>query len=215
MEYEFQDESSTTTVSNSEEQTTTLKYEESTSQQYFSCYRTNSEIVQETQMFDECEGVASVEEEGIKIFSSGRFRITFTGLLKTSTNNSILVEIHQTRNNDSKLLGSSELKFSALQGEPEIGLSTSIDIIEFIETGDFIEVSQKVSDSDSFLRSSEWKLLRVEGHLIDTEGLQCRVEQNKIKCNSDEKETDRLKITEAGFYELALYGQANLVSIQG
>merc|ERR1712012_501481 len=33
-----------------------------------------------------------------------------------------------------------------------------------------------------------------------------------IKCNSDEKETDGLKITEAGFYELALYGQANLES---
>ena len=62
------------------------------------------------------------------------------------------------------------------------------------------------------MRSSDWNLVRLEGHLIDQDGLNCDVSNDTIKCKDDE-EKERIKITESGLYEISLSGVASQVLI--
>ena len=62
------------------------------------------------------------------------------------------------------------------------------------------------------MRSSDWNLVRLEGHLVEQDGLQCDISDDKIKCKGDE-EKDRIKITESGLYEISLNGVASQVYI--
>ena len=62
------------------------------------------------------------------------------------------------------------------------------------------------------MRSSDWNLVRLEGHLIDQDGLSCDISNDTIKCKDDE-EKERIKITESGLYEISLSGVASQVLI--
>ena len=62
------------------------------------------------------------------------------------------------------------------------------------------------------MRSSDWNLVRLEGHLIDQDGLNCDISNDTIKCKDDE-EKERIKITESGLYEISLSGVASQVLI--
>ena len=75
-----------------------------------------------------------------------------------------------------------------------------------------IEIKQTDTGNGSFLRSSDWNLLRLEGHMINSPGLSCLIVNNKIRCNEEDHERDNVKITEAGLYEVALNGVTFQVS---
>ena len=62
------------------------------------------------------------------------------------------------------------------------------------------------------MRSSDWNLVRLEGHLIDQDGLNCDVSNDTIKCKDDE-EKERIKIKESGLYEISISGVASQVYV--
>ena len=69
--------------------------------------------------------------------------------------------------------------------------------------------------NSSYLRSSDWNLVRLEGHMIEQEGLKCEILNNKLRCNEEDEERDSIKITESGLYEVVLSGLTMQVGIQG
>ena len=186
------------------------------SSRHFSCQRSSPDILSkdEKDIF-QCDESALVsdEPEGIKFHQNGVYRITFTGLLKSASNSSIEVLIQRVRGLEKKIIGQSKITMEMFQGEPDLGLSTSIFMVEKLEMGDIIGIEQVVLGNNSFLRSSEWKLLRLEGHLIEEEGFLCEKDNERMECSQNSKKIDNIKITESGFYELALHGQVVLVSI--
>lgn len=119
--------------------------------------------------------------------------------------------IQRLRGEEKKTIGQSNVNIGTTQGVPELGISTSIFMTESLEEGDIIGI--EVLGNNSFLRSSEWNLLRLEGHMVEDEGFLCNMENKNMECSLKTKEIDALQITEPGFYELALHGQVILVSI--
>ena len=190
---------------------------------YFSCYRTSTEPLMvldmeegETKMFDTCQRSYLIENlpNGLKILKTGKYRFTFTVLMKSTSQSSINLEILRKRCNTVKVIGFTGASIGAEQGEPQLGISTSVDMLEMLMENDIIEIKQSSSGNSSYLRSSDWNLVRLEGHLIDQDGLNCQISDNKIMCNDEEAERDSIKITESGMYEISLNGLTFIVSIK-
>ena len=169
-----------------------------------------------TKMFDTCQRSYLIENlpNGIRILKTAKYRFTFTGLMKSTSQSSINVEIVRRRCNNEKVIGFTGASIEAEQGEPQLGISTSVDMLEMLMENDIIEIKQSSSGNNSYLRSSDWNLIRLEGHLIDQDGLNCQITFNKIVCNEEEAERDSIKITEPGMYEISLSGLTFIVSIQ-
>ena len=124
-------------------------------------------------VFDTCEKTELMEmvENGAKIKRSGKFRLSFTALMKSTGFVPITVQIRRIRaTGENKLLGTNTVNLSSKQGQPEAGLSSSIFMMEELEKDDILEITQSSSNGSSFLRSSDWNLLRLEGHLAGKTG---------------------------------------------
>ena len=140
---------------------------------YFSCYRTHSSPVVSYDMsemnavFDTCEETDLMEmmENGAKIKKSGKYQLSFTALMKSTGYVPITVNIRRLRSSEEqKLIGTNMVNLSSKQGKPEVGLSSSVFMMEELEEDDILEITQSTSNGSSFLRSSDWNLLRLEGH---------------------------------------------------
>ena len=152
---------------------------------YFSCYRTDSRPVLADDMnalnevFDTCEETDLLEmlQDGAKILKSGKYQLSFTALMKSTGSNPLTVELTRVRPADGrakeKLIGRRSVDFRSRQGYPEVGLSASIFMMEELEENDMIKIVQTTSNGSSFLRSSDWNLLRLEGHLAGRTGNPC------------------------------------------
>ena len=98
-----------------------------------------------------------------------------------------------------------------------LGLSTSLDMLEDLTEDDLIQIKQTGSGEESFLRSSDWRLLRLEGHKTDQTGLVCEIlgSASDLQCNiGTVVEDNAIRITKAGLYELTLNGLIFQVSIK-
>ena len=146
---------------------------------YFSCYRTHSSPVVSYDMsemnavFDTCEETDLMEmmENGAKIKKSGKYQLSFTALMKSTGYVPITVNIRRLRSSEEqKLIGTNMVNLSSKQGKPEVGLSSSVFMMEELEEDDILEITQSTSNGSSFLRSSDWNLLRLEGHLAGQTG---------------------------------------------
>ena len=168
-------------------------------------------------MFDICEETTliKVAGNGVKVMTKGKYRLTFTALMKSTSKSPINVEIQRVRNGSIKIIGLTGVNMQAKQGNPHLGISTTIDMIEDLQKDDLIEIKQTDTGNSSYLRSSEWNLLRLEGHMINSPGLSCLIVNNKIRCNEEDHERDNVKITETGLYEVALNGVTFQVSKTG
>ena len=186
---------------------------------YFSCYRKSSEPVHAcsistSQLFDFCEDSDLIQnyEKGIKIMVSGKYRLTFTGLMKSTSKSPINIEIRRVRDEDVKVIGRTGAKIQADQGTPQLGISSTVDMLENLMKDDLIDIRQLDSGNSSYLRSSDWNLVRLEGHVMENSGLNCMIVSNKIRCNEEKEDRDNIKITEAGLYEVSLSGMTFQVS---
>ena len=146
---------------------------------FFSCYRTSSSPVLPEDMsemnsvLDTCEESDLMEmvENGAKIMKSGKYQLSFTSLMKSTGFVPITVEIRRIRSSeDKKMIGTNTVNLSSKQGQPEVGLSSSIFMMEELQRDDILEITQSSSNGSSFLRSSDWNLLRLEGHLASKTG---------------------------------------------
>ena len=133
-----------------------------------------------------------------------------TALMKATSNSPIMTEITRLRGGVSESLGVSGIMIDAAQGEPELGLSTSLDMLEDLVEGDLIQIKQTEAGDGSFLRSSDWRLLRLEGHRTDQTGLVCDIlgPVADLHCNTGPAlvEDNAIRITKSGLYELTLNG---------
>ena len=131
--------------------------------------------------------------------------MTFTALMKANTNSPIMIELTRLRGGVNKSLGVSGIMIDAVQGEPELGLSTSLDMLEDLMEGDLIQIKQTAAGDGSFLRSSDWRLLRLEGHKTQYPGLVCEIldPTTVLQCNNED---NAVRITTSGLYELTLNG---------
>ena len=144
--------------------------------------------------------------------SSGKYRLTFTGLMKSTSNSPINIEIRRIRDEDVKVIGRTGATIQADQGTPQLGISSTVDMLENLMKDDFIDIKQLDSGNSSYLRSSDWNLVRLEGHVIGNNGLNCMIVSDKIRCNEEKEDRDSIKITEAGLYEVSLGGMTFQVS---
>ena len=85
-------------------------------------------------------------------------------------------------------------------------------MLENLQKDDFIDIKQLDSGNGSYLRSSDWNLVRLEGHVMENSGLNCMIISNKIRCNEEQDDRDSIKITETGLYEVSLGGMTLQVS---
>ena len=124
-------------------------------------------------VFDTCEEseLMKMVENGAKIMKSGKYQLSFTSLMKSTSDVPIKVEIRRIRDTkENKMIGMTAVNLAAEQGQPEIGLSSSLLMMEDLQENDILEIIQSSSNGSSFLRSSDWNLLRLEGHLASQTG---------------------------------------------
>ena len=95
-------------------------------------------------LFDICDESNLVKntDNGLKVSQSGNYRMTFTGLLKSTGSSPIKIEIMRVRQSVSIVIGTTEISITAKLGEPELGLSTAVDMLEPLEEDDQIEIIQ-------------------------------------------------------------------------
>ena len=76
-----------------------------------------------------------------------------------------------------------------------------VDLIE----GDLLQIKLTEAGDGSFLRSSDWRLLRLEGHKTQYPGLVCEIldPTTVLQCNNED---NAVRITTSGLYELTLNG---------
>ena len=172
-------------------------------------------------IFDVCNDQDLIEmtRDGILVKTGGRYRMTFTALMKATSTSPMMVEITRVRDGLTKTLGLTGLRIDTLQGQPQLGLSSSLDMLEELEENDLIEIKQIESGEESFLRSSAWRLLRLDGHITTDWGIACDVqisEAGKLSCTdqAESRVENVLRIERSGLYELALSGVTFQVSIQ-
>ena len=207
-----------------------MKNDYSESTEYFSCYRKNTlpvlaaDMTNAANIFDVCndQRLMKQTENGMLVLTAGRYRMTLTALMKATSNSPIMIEIARLRGGLTESLGVSGIMIEAAQGEPELGLSTSLDMLEDLLEGDLIQIKQTEAGGGSFLRSSDWRLLRLEGHRTDQTGLLCEIlgPAGGLQCNAGPGpglapvEDNAIRITKAGLYELTLNGLIFQVSFQ-
>ena len=95
-------------------------------------------------LFDLCDESNLVQstEKGLKVSQTGNYRMTFTGLLKSTGSSPIKIEIMRVRQSVSIVIGTTEISIVAKLGEPELGISTAVDMLEQLEEDDQIEIIQ-------------------------------------------------------------------------
>ena len=106
---------------------------------FFSCYRTSSSPVLPDDMsemnsvLDTCEESDLMEmvENGAKIMKSGKYQLSFTSLMKSTGFVPITVEIRRIRSSEEKkIIGTNTVNLSSKQGQPEVGLLSSMIMME-------------------------------------------------------------------------------------
>ena len=74
----------------------------------------------------------------------------------------------------------------------------------------------KIKKEESFLRSSSWRLLRLEGHMIKQSGIVCEMgpDSRQLYCDDETglSKENPIRIKKSGLYELALSGVTFQVS---
>ena len=104
----------------------------------------------------------------LTIARSGTYTLTFTSLMKAVSGAPLSVSVWRARENTSRLLlGSTGLQLNTSSDiTQEVGLSSSLVVQTSLLAGDRLELSLDTANpSTTFLRSSDWKLVRLEGHL--------------------------------------------------
>ena len=98
----------------------------------------------DNKLFDLCDESNLVQstEKGLKVSQTGNYRMTFTGLLKSTSSSPIKIEIMRVRQSVSIVIGTTEISIVAKLGEPELGISTAVDMLEQLEEDDQIEIIQ-------------------------------------------------------------------------
>ena len=145
--------------------------------------------------------------------------MTFTVLMKATSTSPVMIEIMRLRDGVLDSLGLTGVRIETLRGQPQLGLSSSLDMLEDLRQGDLLQITQTEAGPESLLRSSSWRLLRLEGHLLTQRATVCLLQgpQPTLGCNAETGLTtgNVIRIDRSGLYELSVSGVTFQVSILG
>jgi len=157
-------------------------------------------------MFDTCDNSDIMQMKGnsLEIQTSGRFRLSLTALIKSGGNDPFTVMVKR----NGKSIGEAKLELGISGMSPEIGLSTTVVLLQELERGDKLSIDTDSPSGRSYLRSSGWNLVRLAGDLVE-EGAECTFTASTVICDNPslvEAVDGKLLLKKSNLYDISMSG---------
>ena len=97
--------------------------------------------------------------------------MSLTSLIKIVKNSPLVLEIvKHSSNGKAEVIGSTGVEMDSEGVTVGLGISSSLILLEDFNQGDVVTIRQIPQVTPSHVRSSKWKLFRMEGHLVKRDG---------------------------------------------